>query len=93
MAANTYRYEFLAPNTYRYLGQRDATVGLELPNPTSVRAGRCVANFDLEYRTNIVQANFSEIFARCARRQIIDQISRNPCRGQQRRESDRNEER
>ena len=46
--------------------------------------GRFLANFALTYSNLTAQANFSEIFARCARRQICDQICRNPCRGQAR---------
>ena len=39
-----------------------------------VQAGRFLADFDLEYRVNMIQAYFSEISARCARRQILKRI-------------------
>ena len=32
-----------------------------------VQTGSFLADFDLEYRVNMIQAYFSEIFARCAR--------------------------
>ena len=43
-----------------------------------VQTGRFLADFDLEYRVNMIQAHFSEIFARCAHRQILKQIWINP---------------
>ena len=39
-----------------------------------VQTGRFLADFDLEYRVNMIQAYLSEIFARCARRQILKRI-------------------
>ena len=43
-----------------------------------VQTGRFLADFDLEYRVNMIQAYFSESFARCAHRQILKHIWRNP---------------
>ena len=40
----------------------------------AVWTGRFSADFDLAYEVNIIQANLPKIFARCARRQIINQI-------------------
>ena len=47
-----------------------------------VQTGRFLADFDLEYRANMIQADFSEIFACCARRQILKQNWRHPGKGQ-----------
>ena len=61
----------------------------ELRRPHSVcgtQTGRFLADFDLEYRVNITQAYFSKIFARCARRQILNRIWKNPALGQFRNE-------
>ena len=55
----------------------------------SQQAGKFRANFDPAYKVNDMvndqQVNFFKNFARCARRQIINQICENPYRSQRRR--------